>query len=113
MWLRDELRTIEEHLINFLNVITARAEQGIDYAIPSFGCLLYRKLPDAANPDSLELLRGEWSCLWSHGRFYDTQRGLASTYNKDLEESTKPMLDHVKTVSDSIQIAKGVLLPRM
>lgn len=32
-----------------------------------------------------------------------------STYNKDLQESVEPMLDHVKTVSDSIQIATGVL----
>lgn len=34
MWLRDELRTIEEHLVSFLNVIAARAEQEIDYVMP-------------------------------------------------------------------------------
>lgn len=38
-----------------------------------------------------------------------TVKGLPSTYNKDLQESWEPMLDHVKTVSDSIQIAEGVL----
>ncbi|WDK22036.1 argininosuccinate lyase [Colletotrichum graminicola] len=38
-----------------------------------------------------------------------TQKGLPSTYNKDLQESWEPMLDHVKTVSDSIQIAEGAL----
>ena len=37
------------------------------------------------------------------------QKGLPSTYNKDLQESWEPMLDHVKTVSESIQIANGVL----
>ncbi|KAK2027753.1 argininosuccinate lyase [Colletotrichum zoysiae] len=41
--------------------------------------------------------------------FMMTHKGLPSTYNKDLQESWEPMLDHVKTVSDSIQIAEGVL----
>ncbi|CAN8104494.1 unnamed protein product [Discula destructiva] len=36
-------------------------------------------------------------------------KGLPSTYNKDLQESVEPMLDHVKTVGDSTQIAEGVL----
>ena len=31
------------------------------------------------------------------------------TYNKDLQESIEPLLDCVKTVSDSIQILTGVL----
>lgn len=38
-----------------------------------------------------------------------TNKALPSTYNKDLQESWEPMLDHVKTVSDSIQIANGIL----
>lgn len=38
-----------------------------------------------------------------------TLKGLPSTYNKDLQESVEPLLDHVKTVGDSIQIAEGVL----
>jgi argininosuccinate lyase len=41
--------------------------------------------------------------------FMMTQKGLPSTYNKDLQESLEPMMNHVKTVSDSIQIANGVL----
>ncbi|RFU80626.1 argininosuccinate lyase [Trichoderma arundinaceum] len=36
MSLRDELRKIEEHLISFLNVIAARAEQEIDYVMPGY-----------------------------------------------------------------------------
>jgi argininosuccinate lyase len=36
-------------------------------------------------------------------------KGIPSTYNKDLQESVEPMLDTCKTVSDSIQIANGVL----
>ncbi len=84
-------------------------------------------MPQKKNPDSLELLRGK------SGRIFGQMAGLMmtvkgipryfpamnflltsadplfSTYNKDLQESVEPMLDHVKTVSDSIQIATGVL----
>lgn len=38
-----------------------------------------------------------------------TNKGLPSTYNKDLQECWEPMLDHVKTISDSVQIANGIL----
>ncbi|KAJ2973476.1 hypothetical protein NUW58_g8927 [Xylaria curta] len=38
-----------------------------------------------------------------------SSKSLTSTYNKDLQESWEPMLDHVKTISDSIQIANGIL----
>ena len=39
-----------------------------------------------------------------------TQKGLPSTYQKDLQESWEPLLDHVKTISDSLQIAKRILV---
>ncbi|KAK4445938.1 L-Aspartase-like protein [Podospora aff. communis PSN243] len=228
MWLRDELRTIEEHLKAFLNVIAARAEKEIDHIMPGYthlqraqpirwshwmlsygfafasdlerlrevikrvnrsalGCgalagnpfnidrdqmskelgfddLLWNSMggvadrdfvtetlqwgamlmqhisrwsedliiyssgefgfirladaystgsslmPQKKNPDSLELLRGKSGRAFGHmAGFMMTQKGLPSTYNKDLQESVEPMLDHVKTVSDSIQIANGVL----
>ena len=38
-----------------------------------------------------------------------TIKGLPTTYNKDLQESVEPLLDHIKTVGDSIQISTGVL----
>ncbi|KAH0349186.1 argininosuccinate lyase, partial [Aureobasidium melanogenum] len=67
-------------------------------------------MPQKKNPDSLELIRGK------AGRAYGqmaglmmTIKGIPSTYNKDLQESVEPLLDHVKTVGDSIQIATGVL----
>lgn len=67
-------------------------------------------MPQKKNPDSLELLRGK------SGRIFGTMcglmmsvKGLPSTYNKDLQESWETMLDGVKTTSDSIQIATGVL----
>lgn len=36
-------------------------------------------------------------------------KGLPSTYNKDLQESVEPLLDCVKTVSDSVRILTGVI----
>lgn len=67
-------------------------------------------MPQKKNPDSLELLRGK------SGRVFGQMtglmmsiKGIPSTYNKDLQESVEPMLDHVKTVGDSLQIATGVL----
>ena len=38
-----------------------------------------------------------------------TTKGIPSTYNKDLQESVEPLLDCVKTVSDSVQILTGVM----
>ena len=38
-----------------------------------------------------------------------TTKSLPSTYNKDLQESVEPMLDTIKTVSDSVRILTGVL----
>lgn len=67
-------------------------------------------MPQKKNPDSLELLRGKSGRAFGHmAGFMMTLKGLPSTYNKDLQESVEPLLDHVKTVGDSIQIAEGVL----
>lgn len=38
-----------------------------------------------------------------------TNKASPSTYKKYLQESWEPMLGHVKTISDSIQIANGIL----
>lgn len=38
-----------------------------------------------------------------------TVKGIPSTYNKDLQESVEPMLEHVKTLKDSLLIATRVL----
>ncbi|KAI9716002.1 MAG: hypothetical protein M1812_005636 [Candelaria pacifica] len=67
-------------------------------------------MPQKKNPDSLELLRGKSGrVVGQMTGLMCTLKGLPSTYNKDLQESVEPMLDHVKTVGDSIQIATGVL----
>ncbi|KAF4338769.1 Argininosuccinate lyase [Fusarium beomiforme] len=67
-------------------------------------------MPQKKNPDGLELLRGKSGRVFGHlAGFMMTSKALTSTYNKDLQESWEPMLDHVSTISDSIQIANGVL----
>ncbi|KAF2436950.1 argininosuccinate lyase [Tothia fuscella] len=66
-------------------------------------------MPQKKNPDSLELLRGKSGRAFGHlAGLMMSVKGVPSTYNKDLQESLEPMIDHVKTVSDSIQILTGV-----
>ena len=60
--------------------------------------------------DSLELLRGKAGRAFGQmAGLMCTIKGLPTTYNKDLQESVEPLLDHIKTLGDSIQIATGVL----
>lgn len=67
-------------------------------------------MPQKKNPDSLEILRGKSGRVFGHmAGFMMTLKGLPSTYNKDLQESWTSMLDVVRTVGDSLQIATGVL----
>jgi argininosuccinate lyase len=67
-------------------------------------------MPQKKNPDSLELLRGKAGRAFGQmSGLMMSIKGIPSTYNKDLQESVEPLLDHVKTVGDSIQIATGVL----
>ena len=67
-------------------------------------------MPQKKNSDSLELLRGKAGRVMGQMMgLMVTAKGLPSTYNKDLQESVEPLLDCVKTVSDSIQILTGVV----
>ena len=36
LWLRDQLREVEEYLITLLQVIAERAEKDIDYVMPGY-----------------------------------------------------------------------------
>lgn len=38
-----------------------------------------------------------------------TIKGLSTIYNKGLQASVEPLIDHIMTLSDSIQMATGVL----
>ncbi|CAH0044092.1 unnamed protein product [Clonostachys solani] len=138
MWLRERIREIEGHLAAFLQVIAARAEAevplgvgalagnafGIDRQMMAkelgFEGIMWNSMGAVADllglgyhkkiPDGLELLRGKAGRGFGHfAGVYCATKGIPSTYNKDLQESWEPMLDHVKTVSDSVQIANGIL----
>jgi argininosuccinate lyase len=67
-------------------------------------------MPQKKNPDALELLRGKSGRAFGQmAGLMMSVKGIPSTYNKDLQESVEPMLDHIQTLKDSIQIASGVL----
>jgi argininosuccinate lyase len=71
---------------------------------------VFETMPQKKNADSLELIRGKSGRAFGHmAGLYVTIKGLPTTYNKDLQESVEPMIDHIKTVGDSMQIATGVL----
>ena len=94
------------------------SEDLIIYSTTEFGftrmsdsyCAGSSLMPQKRNPDSLEQLRGKAAKVFGNmaGLMMAT-KGLPSTYNRDLQESWEPMLDTVKTTSDSIQIATGTL----
>jgi argininosuccinate lyase len=67
-------------------------------------------MPQKKNPDALELLRGKSGRVFGQmAGLMMSVKGIPSTYNKDLQESVEPMLDHITTLKDSTQIATGVL----
>ncbi|KAI3396856.1 hypothetical protein diail_11628 [Diaporthe ilicicola] len=70
------------------DVSAGRAESEIDYVMPGYTHL-------AARPAHC----GKSGRAFGHmAGFMMTLKGLPSTYNKDLQESVEPLLDHVKTV---------------
>ncbi|KAF5989840.1 argininosuccinate lyase [Fusarium bulbicola] len=86
----------------FMGHISRLSEDLIFYSTAELG---FKK-----NPDGLELLRGKAGRAFGHfAGVYCATKGIPSAYNKDLQESWEPMLDHVKTISDSVQIANGIL----
>jgi argininosuccinate lyase len=102
----------------FMQHISRWAEDLILYSTTEFGFISVADaystgsslMPQKKNPDGLELLRGKAGRAFGHmAGLMMTQKGLPSTYQKDLQESWEPMLDHVKTISDSLQIANGIL----
>ena len=102
----------------FMQHISRLVEDLIIYSTTEFGfisiadcfCTGSSLMTNKRNPDSCESLRGKAGRAFAHmSGFMMTQKGLSSTRNKDLQESWEPMLDHVKTISDSIQIANGIL----
>ncbi|KAJ4022646.1 hypothetical protein NW752_000145 [Fusarium irregulare] len=102
----------------FMNHVSRMSEDLIIYSTAEFGYVQVSDaystgsslMPQKKNPDGLELLRGKAGRSFGHfASVWSATKGIPSTYNKDLQESWEPMLDHVKTVSDSVQILNGIL----
>ncbi|KAH7193856.1 L-Aspartase-like protein [Fusarium flagelliforme] len=102
----------------FMNHVSRMSEDLIIYSTAEFGYVQVSDaystgsslMPQKKNPDGLELLRGKAGRAFGHfTTVWSATKGIPSTYNKDLQESWEPMLDHVKTVSDSVQILNGIL----
>lgn len=103
---------------SFMLKISRWAEDLIIYSSLEFGFVRLSDaystgsslMPQKKNADSLELLRGKAGRAFGQmAGLMCTIKGLPTTYNKDLQESVEPLIDHIKTVGDSIQIATGVL----
>lgn len=103
---------------SFMLKISRWAEDLIIYSSLEFGFVRLADtystgsslMPQKKNADSLELLRGKSGRAFGQmAGLFCTIKGLPTTYNKDLQESVEPLLDHIKTVADSMQIATGVL----
>jgi argininosuccinate lyase len=103
---------------SFMQHISRWSEDLIIYSTAEFGFVRLADaystgsslMPQKKNPDSLELLRGKSGRVFGHmAGLMMSAKGLPSTYNKDLQESWETMIDGVKTTSDSVQIATGVL----
>lgn len=67
-------------------------------------------MPQKKNPDSLELIRGKSGTIIGHHiGFMVVCKGLPSTYNKDLGEDKDPLFHSLLTITNSLNITKGVI----
>jgi argininosuccinate lyase len=93
-------------------------EELIMWSAPEFGFLRLPQafctgssiMPQKANPDVLELIRGKT------GRVYGALvtlltvlKALPLAYNRDLQEDKEPLFDTVDTVKSSLQIMAGLM----
>ncbi|KAF2837704.1 arginosuccinate lyase [Patellaria atrata CBS 101060] len=115
---RDFIMETMQWGASFMLKISRWAEDLIIYSSLEFGFVRLADaystgsslMPQKKNADSLELLRGKSGRAFGQmAGLMMTIKGLPTTYNKDLQESMEPMLDHLPTLHNSIQIATGVL----
>ena len=89
------------------------AEDFILYSIQEFGfleigqsyCTGSSLMPQKKNPDVLELIRGKTSSIISAlNNIFILLKGLPHTYNRDLQEDKKPLIESIETISMEIEI---------
>jgi len=90
-------------------IIWSAPEFGFLHLPPEF-CTGSSIMPQKANPDVLELIRGKT------GRVYGALitiltvlKGLPLSYNRDLQEDKEPLFDTCDTVKSSLQVMVGLI----
>jgi argininosuccinate lyase len=94
------------------------AEESILFATTEFG---FVKLPEAfstgssampqkKNPDALELIRGKAAKVFADAvTLFITVKGLPLAYNKDMQETQKPVFAAAQQVASMVQVAAGFM----
>ena len=94
------------------------AEEMILFSTPEYGFVRLPEsystgssaMPQKKNPDALELIRAQAARLIGNATtLMVTMKGLPLAYNKDLQESQRPVLDAVDIASHSLKTAAGFL----
>lgn len=67
-------------------------------------------MPQKKNPDSLELIRGKCGRVFgSYSSLFVTMKGLATTYNRDMQEDKEPLFDAAAQLLGSLEMARVVV----
>ena len=67
-------------------------------------------MPQKKNPDSLELIRGKTArVIGNLITILTLQKGLPTSYNKDLQEDKEPLFDTIDTIKIVLEVLKNVI----
>ncbi|MCL2353874.1 MAG: argininosuccinate lyase, partial [Defluviitaleaceae bacterium] len=67
-------------------------------------------MPQKKNPDLAELVRGKSGRVYGNlTSLLTIMKGLAMSYNKDMQEDKEPIFDSLQTVLHSLEVMKGML----
>lgn len=109
-------------LLSALSIIAVHlsrmSEDMILYSLPEFGfldmgasyCTGSSLMPQKKNPDVLELIRGKSSiAIGNLNSLLVLMKGLAHTYNRDLQDDKKPLFESIDLVIDELDIMAGLV----
>ena len=98
--------------------LSRMAEELILFATTEFGFIALPEqyatgssaMPQKKNPDSLELIRGKSAALIANGmQLAVTMKALPLAYNKDMQETQRPVFASADECADMLRIAAGFL----
>ncbi len=94
------------------------SEEFIIWSTPEFGFLRLPEtfctgssiMPQKANPDCLELIRGKTGRVYGAlSTILTVLKGLPLAYNRDLQEDKEPLFDTCDTVKAALQILRSII----